>query len=214
MPSKASQIRAALFKWNRTKNERYFFWRQKRLNLFQFVMIELLLQKTRAENAERIIKSFVKIYKFPNSVLRDNKNKLKKIIKPLGLQNQRLKAIFRIANYFKSNKEIDAEKLGEVSGIGHYMVAAVKCFYLDQRVPILDVNTSRIVSRLFNISNKVDLRKNKKLLEKSKQFIPRKNFKKFNWILLDFGAVICKSIPLCSKCPLRAYCSYYREKNR
>jgi len=64
----------------------------------------------------------------------------------------------KIAKYFKENKKnIEIENL---FGVGHYICNAVKCFYYNEKVSILDINTSRIISRLFNVANNIDLRKN------------------------------------------------------
>jgi len=201
------KLRSLLFKWNRQFNRRDFFWRKEKLNYFQFVMLELLLQKTRAENAEEIIKIFLNKYRTPNDINKKNKNEIKKLIYNLGLQNQRLKSIYKIADYFKNNESIELEK---IFGIGHYICNAVKCFYFNQKVPVIDINTSRIISRVFGIDNKIDLRKNLVLSKKAKEFLPAKNYRKFNWILLDFGALVCKQKPLCTECPITKYCNYYK----
>ena len=202
------KIRSLLFKWNREFNKRSFFWRREKLSYFQYVMVELLLQKTRAENAEKTIRIFLSKYRTPEDINEKNKNKIKKLIRGLGLQNQRFKVIYMIADYFKNNEKIDLKK---IYGVGHYTSNAVRCFYLNQRVPVVDVNTSRIISRVFSIDNGIDLRKNSALLEKAKELLPTRNYRKFNWILLDFGALVCKQKPLCQECPIKEYCDYYKN---
>lgn len=169
-------------------------------------MVELLLQKTKAENAEEAIRIFVSKYAGPENINEKNKNDIKKIIHRLGLQNQRLESIYKIASYFKNSKKVELEN---IFGVGHYIRNSVRCFYFNQRVSIIDINTSRVTSRIFNISNKIDLRRNLLLMKKAEEFQPTRNYKKFNWILLDFGALVCKQKPLCLKCPVSKYCHYY-----
>ena len=198
-------IRSELFKWNRLQNNRCFFWRKRKLNYFQCIMMELLLQKTRAENAEMIIKKFINKFRSPGSLLNTKKKEIMEIIEPLGLQNQRYNTIVKISKTLSDNNE---NSLESAFGVGHYIANAVKCFYHNERVPIIDVNTSRVVSRLFTIDNSKDPRSNKLLFEKMEQLLPVRYYKKFNWILLDFGAQICKSRPNCLICPIVKLCNY------
>jgi len=210
------RVRSILFKWNRRENKRDFFWRNAKLNLFQFLMMELLLQKTRAETAEGTIKKFIKKYDQPEKVLSGKKREIKKAVESLGLQNQRTRAIYEIAKNFdkircafqEGNKQ-PLSSVEDIKGIGHYIKNAVACFYLDKNKPVLDVNTSRVISRIFSIDTKVDLRKNRALFEEAMKLLPPRRYKKFNWILLDFGAIVCKKKPLCEECPLVELCEYY-----
>lgn len=205
---KTSKVRKILSKWGSENDKRDFFWRREKLNFFQYLMVELLLQKTRAETAEHTIEIFVEKYRTPQGILTSDKGEVKKIIGTLGLQNQRLKAILEIAGSFRDGKP---KSLEGIKGIGHYIRNSVACFYYNKRVPIIDVNTSRVISRIFGINNKVDLRKNKELIIKAEELLPKRNYKKFNWILLDFGALICKAKPLCKYCPASKYCFYFKD---
>lgn len=199
-----------LFNWNRGKNTRDFFWRKDKLSLFQYVMIELLLQKTRAENAESVIHKFVCTYENPRDILQEKKQKLLSVIRPIGLQNQRLKSILEISKYFHENKKPNFNK-DKIYGVGQYIKNAVNCFYFNKKVPILDTNTSRIISRIFKIDNNKDLRRNNDLLKVARKMLPGRNYKKFNWILLDFGSIVCKAKPKCPACPIKNYCNYYNN---
>jgi len=204
---KTRQVRKPLLKWGKECDTRDFFWRREKLNLFQYVMVELLLQKTKAENAERTIRTFVSKYNSAESLLADDRGKILTAIKSLGLQNQRLKAIFKISNAFIEGKQAN---LGNLKGVGHYIANSVCCFYFNKRVPIIDINTSRVISRVFGIENKTDLRRNFELFAKAAQLLPARNYKRFNWTLLDFGALVCKAKPQCNVCPISKHCDYFK----
>jgi len=107
---------------------------------------------------------------------------------------------------------IDLSKIASIPHVGLYISSATACFGFNQRVPILDVNISRIISRVFSINGKRDLRDNKALQAKAQELVPRQGFKEYNWGLLDLGALVCKPRPLCKRCPLKSKCDYYLKE--
>jgi len=198
-------------------NGRKFFWRQKKLTPFQVMITEFFLKKTKAETVEKYIFKFLK--EFPNSrrILQCKNSILLKKVQPLGLGQQRTRALKKATSYLKNHLgnrfPSNIEDISKIPYVGLYTANATMCFGFNKRSPILDVNISRIISRYFSIRNNIDLRDNAKLQDKARELLPRYGFKEYNWGLLDLGAAICKSKPLCYKCTLMAKCSYYLNRN-
>ncbi|MGB2727605.1 MAG: DNA (cytosine-5-)-methyltransferase [Halobacteriota archaeon] len=197
------------------QNKRKFFWRTEDLEPFQVMTTELFLKKTKAETVEKYMHTFIKKYN-SNIKLREAKeSEIFNKISRLGLGKQRTRALKEISSYihenFNDNLPDKAENLLEIPHVGLYVTNATICFGFNKRSPILDVNTSRIISRFFNIDNNKDLRDNKELQDMVKKLLPRKNFKEYNWGLLDLGALVCKTKPLCDKCPLVKKCIFYQN---
>ena len=197
------------------QNKRNFFWRTEDLEPFQVMTTELFLKKTKAETVEKYMHTFIKKYN-SNIKLREAKeSEIFNKISRLGLGKQRTRALKEISSYihenFNDNLPDKAEYLLEIPHVGLYVTNATICFGFNKRSPILDVNTSRIISRFFNIDNNKDLRDNKELQDMVKKLLPRKNFKEYNWGLLDLGALVCKTKPLCDKCPLVKKCIFYQN---
>ncbi|MBI5150360.1 MAG: hypothetical protein HZA28_06285 [Candidatus Omnitrophica bacterium] len=193
-------------------NQRDFFWRREKLSPFQVLITELFLKKTRAETVDQRIEPFVKRYNTAGKLCKEQRGRILRKISPLGLGNQRTTALKKIAGFVHENFEGRIpNRLPEIEGIPHvglYIANATFCFGFNKRVPILDVNSSRIISRFFDIDARKDLRDNKALQLKAGELLPRKSFKEYNWGLLDLGALVCKTRPLCGKCPLRKGCGY------
>jgi A/G-specific adenine glycosylase len=196
-------------------HKRDFFWRRVRLKPFQIMIVELFLKKTKAETVNTRMYGFVSKYNTPKKILKERKAVILRKISPLGLGSQRTIALRTISKHIQENYEgtlpSNLTKIENIPHIGLYISNATLCFGFNKRVPILDVNTNRVISRVFGIDGKQDLRDNKKLQETALKLLPRKSFKEYNWGLLDLGALICKPIPLCVKCPLKSICWYYRN---
>ena len=197
------------------QNKRAFFWRLEDLEPFQIMMTELFLKKTKAETVDKYMYPFIKEYSSNIKLYRANDSEIFNKISRLGLGKQRTRGLKEISNYihknFNDNLPDEIENLLEIPHIGLYVTNATICFGFNKRAPILDVNTSRIISRYFHIDNIKDLRDNKEMQDKAKELLPRKNFKEYNWGLLDLGALICKTKPSCDKCPLAKKCVFYQN---
>ena len=106
-------------------------------------------------------------------------------------------------------------------GVGKYTAHAVATFALDQAVPIVEANTARVLSRLFNLQTPIDeVRGREFLWDRAAQLVPKRNAARFNSALLDLGAVICiQRAPRCRICPVKMFCrasilKICRAKNR
>ncbi len=199
------------------RNGRNFYWREKKLTPFQILILELLLKKTKAQTVEKIITGFIRKYPSNKKLYNSKKMNLYNDIKKLGLGNQRVEGLIRISKYIKEqfNHKLpcDEIKLLNIPHIGLYIANATMCFGFNQRFSILDVNTSRVISRFFSIDNTKDIRDNNKLHIKAQKLLPRKYFKEYNWGLLDFGAIVCSTKPLCNECLINKRCNA-RIKNQ
>jgi len=146
------------------KNGRIFFWRKRKITPFQFLIVEILLKKTKAENVEKIINAFLKEYPCNKKLINATRKNIFNKISCLGLGKQRSKAIMEVSSYIKkyfNNRLPCSEKeLLKIPYIGLYTCHAVLCFGFNERFDILDVNSSRIISRFFGIDNAQDLRDN------------------------------------------------------
>ena len=200
------------------ENKRHFFWRNGSLLPYQIMIVELFLKKTKAETVNKIIFDFIKKYDNNKKILDESEKNILKQISSIGLGNQRTRALKRISEHIHNNfnDELpgDLDKLMKIPYVGLYTANATMCFGFNKISPVLDVNTSRIISRFFSIDNDKDIRDNKDMHDKAKKLLPRKNFKEYNWGLLDLSAIKCKPNPKCIKCPLKRKCDYNLRETR
>jgi len=104
------------------------------------------------------------------------------------------------------------EKMQGLPGIGKYSAHAVASFAFNQSVPIVEANTARVLTRLFNFRQSVDSGSGRKRLwQHAEALLPDAGARTFNSALLDLGALICVArSPKCNLCPVKPFC---RAKN-
>ena len=191
-------------------NKRDFYWRRTRLSPFQVMITELFLKKTRAETVDKFMLDFVTRYDTSKKLLKASEKEILKQVSTLGLGNQRTRALVQISRhvheYHAGELPCDLKEIMEIPHVGLYIANATMCFGFNKRYPILDVNTSRVISRFFSMENKKDLRDDRDLQAKAGELLPREGFKEYNWGLLDLSAGVCRSRPSCTQCPLRRKC--------
>lgn len=102
----------------------------------------------------------------------------------------------------------DPAELGAIKGIGRYTVGAILSAAFDMRLPILDGNVIRVLSRLFRVDGPPDRAATQKVLwGLAEDVLPTHRPGDFNQALMDLGATVCKpSGPICAACPLSDVC--------
>jgi len=102
----------------------------------------------------------------------------------------------------------DAQTLLSLPGIGRYTAGAVGSIAFGLKVPLLDGNVIRILTRIFAISKNVaDKNTLERLWKISKNILPNKNVGDFNQALMELGATVCfPRSPNCANCPVSDLC--------
>ena len=102
----------------------------------------------------------------------------------------------------------DPDELKSLPGIGLYTANAIAVFAFDQSLPIVEANTARVLSRLFNIRAPIDSTSGRqKLWEASAKLVPQKGVRDFQNAMMDLGALICTAHnPCCQICPVKKFC--------
>lgn len=101
----------------------------------------------------------------------------------------------------------------KLKGIGDYTGAAIASFCFGEKVPVVDGNVIRVISRYFGITEAVDdtkVRKQIRLL--CEEIISEKHPDIFNQAIMEFGALQCTPKQVnCEVCPLSESCFAYSE---
>ena len=91
--------------------------------------------------------------------------------------------------------------------MGRYVANATLCFAQGDRLPILDKNVERVYSRVFRARwPEADSDQ----LTFTRRLVPDEA-RAYNLALLDFGALVCQTEPLCEQCFANEYCVYFQE---
>lgn len=104
-----------------------------------------------------------------------------------------------------------AKELQQLKGIGSYTAAAIASLCYNEKIPAIDGNVNRVISRLFDIETPIDKALGKKQIEAfANQLIENQNPGDFNQALMDFGSLICTpKQPVCNQCPVQQHCMAY-----
>ena len=211
-------LHSALLNWYARKGRKNLPWRRLR-NPFSILLAEILLQRT---SARVVANNFQKIHaRLPTltHLLAIPEKDLQDLLKPLGLFQRRAKYLkdlaYTLQNRFHGKIPHTYEELASLIGLGDYIPRAVLCFAWGQRVAVVDLNVIRIFSRMFSIQPKSweDPRRTPEITRIAEDLLPPvKHVKKYNWSLLDLGALVCKpKFPECEVCPIATFCDHYKN---
>ncbi len=101
----------------------------------------------------------------------------------------------------------EAELLA-LPGVGRYTAGAIRSIAFGQPAPILDGNVKRVLSRLDDLSDSIDLPAvEKRLWQRAAELVDPDQPGAFNEALMDLGATVCvPQNPTCLLCPWRDVC--------
>ena len=105
------------------------------------------------------------------------------------------------------------EGLLNLPGVGQYTASAILCFAFGKRVPTIDGNVRRVISRVFSIREPVNETETKNRIHSfAGAVLPERDPSGFNQGLMDLGATICiPRKPLCPVCPINKSCLAFRQ---
>jgi A/G-specific adenine glycosylase len=102
----------------------------------------------------------------------------------------------------------DPAALRGLPGLGRYTCNAVLSQAFDRRLPILEANSQRVLSRLFGRAE--DPRQGlarRWLWQAAEDILPARDVGTFNQALMELGALVCTpAAPRCPDCPLASRC--------
>ncbi len=200
-----------LLNWYK-KNKRHFPWRETR-DPYQVMVAEIMLQRTKAEQVLPIYTSFLKKFNNIQTLSRASSQELLDFFSKLGII-RRVKCLESLSKKLITNYDgkipQSREELLSLPCLGEYSSDAILCFAYNRNVAVIDSNICRIVSRLFGLKTKGELRRDPNFRKMMNDLLPQKA-KEFNWAMIDLGATICKPRkPLCNLCPIVSICSYHK----
>jgi A/G-specific adenine glycosylase len=200
-----------LIKWA-SKNSPEYPWRRT-ADPYNVMVSEMLLRRTRASSVPSVYEKFLKKFPTVSSLAKSSVEEIENIIQSLGMKSRsnKMKSAAKIIVEKYSGKIPSGEKeLLEIVGReSRYTANAIRCFALNQKVPIFDVNVNRIFERIFSVDFGKAAHKKKDSWKLVSLVVPEKNIKQYNWALLDLGKAVCTPAdPKCKICPLKTICDY------
>lgn len=105
----------------------------------------------------------------------------------------------------------DVEAVGELPGMGPYTRNAVLSQAFDLRLPILEANSQRVLSRLFGRRDDPRTTQARRWLwQVAEELLPQQRVGDFNQALMEIGSLVCTpTTPSCDRCPLEESCQAF-----
>lgn len=204
-----AELRDRLLRWSEIHG-REFPWRAPTVTTYQYVIAELLLQRTRAETVASFFSKFIKEFASWKQLESASVTKLQHHLKPVGLWRRRTASLQALSREMVKRNGEFPRKRGEIEalpGIGQYIANSVLLFCHGIPEPLLDVNMARVLERVFGPRRLADIRYDPYLQKLAKSIVECNKPLQLNWAILDLAATTCFiKNPKCSECPLSSLC--------
>ena len=210
-----AMIARAVTRWGR-RNARVYPWRE-RLPLWQGLITEVMLQRTRADQVVPTFNRFRHRYPSPETLALASEEEIAGLVEPLGLR-WRGRLLHRLAKKIGDMDGVlplDQTALEELPGVGPYAAAATLTLHANRRAVLIDSNIVRVLSRLVGSAYDGETRRKRWLRELAEALTPPRAHRAYNYAVLDLAALVClPSIPNCDECPILKWCATGNDRTR
>lgn len=192
--------------WRKTKNP-YYIW-----------ISEIMLQQTRVEAVKDYYNRFLADIPDIKTLANASEDLLLKKWEGLGYYNRvrnLQKAAVLIMNNYNGQFPMQYDEIIQLPGIGEYTAGAISSICFGLPTPAVDGNVLRIVMRISNSYENIDLLSTKrKVRNQLLELYQEGRCDEMTQALMELGAIVCvpNGIPRCAICPLKKYCKAY-DKN-
>lgn len=199
-----------LLKWYDT-SKRTLPWREEPTPYHVWVS-EIMLQQTRVEAVKPYYYRFMKALPDIAALADAKEDVLLKLWEGLGyynrVRNMQL-AARQVMEQYGGNMPGEYEELLELKGIGSYTAGAIASIAFGKKVPAVDGNVLRVLSRYCMDDALITEAKVKQRVElELGETMSEKRPGDFNQAMMELGAMVCvpNGKPHCEECPLQKEC--------
>ncbi|ELR69826.1 A/G-specific adenine glycosylase [Fulvivirga imtechensis AK7] len=198
-------------------NKRDLPWRKTR-DSFKIWLSEIILQQTRVAQGLPYYLKFINNFNNVEQLAVADEQFVLRLWQGLGYYS-------RARNLHKCAREVHEnfdgkfpesyEKLIKLPGIGKYTAAAIASFAYMEKVPVIDGNVYRVLSRIFGVDADIADGRGQKVFEKlAAELMPETHPDIYNQAIMEFGALQCTpKNPACTQCIFNIEC-FARRNNK
>lgn len=206
----AKLLSSALLTWY-AREKRELPWRGLK-DPYRIWLSEVILQQTQVVQGTPYYHAFVERFPEVKDLAAADLDEVLKVWEGLGYYSRGRnlhKAARIVAEEHDGVFPSDYEGLLGLPGVGPYTAAAIASICYDERVPVVDGNVNRAISRVYDVAEAVDTNKGRNLIwalmNEAIQYVNSAG--DFNQAVMEFGAGCCTpKAPKCENCPIADNC--------
>jgi A/G-specific adenine glycosylase len=205
-----TSLRRSLVAWF-DRHQRVLPWRANR-DPYRIWISEVMLQQTTVAAVIPYFQRFMTSFPTVQHLARADEQEVLHLWQGLGYY-RRARHIHQaaqiIVNEWGGEFADDAQNWIKLPGVGRYILGAVLSQAYDRRMPIIEANSLRVLSRVFaKCGDPKSSEMQKWLWATAERVLPRKRVGDFNQALMELGALVCTPVnPKCKQCPIRNQCA-------
>lgn len=196
-------------------NKRDLPWRRTQ-NPYHIWIAEIMLQQTRVDTVLPYYENFLSRFPSVEALAAAPLDVVLKTWENLGYYSRARnlhRAAKEMVGRFYGRVPETYEELRSLPGIGDYTAGAILSTAFGKPLPAVDGNARRVLSRLFAVTEPVDLAATQaRLRKRAEDLMPKKSASAFNQALMELGATVCTpKAPSCDRCPVRVDCQAFES---
>ena len=202
-----------LIKWYEA-NARQLPWRRNK-HPYNIWISEIVLQQTQVKQGLGHYLRFIERFPTAKALHKASEDEVLLYWKGLGYYSRAInlhKAAHQIAEDFGGKFPNHYDEILKLKGIGKYTAAAIARICFEEKIPAVDGNFYRVLSRIF--ADDFDISDSKAFRyfsDLALLIMPDENPGEFNQAIMDIGSEICKpKNPICGECPVNKDCMAFQ----
>lgn len=202
-----------LTKWYDT-NARQLPWRQNQLP-YNIWISEIVLQQTQVKQGLSHYLRFIERFPTVKELHQASEDEVLLYWKGLGYYSRAInlhKAAHEVVEDFGGEFPNHYNDILKLKGVGKYTAAAIASICFDEKIPAVDGNFYRVLSRIF--ADDFDISSSKAFQyfsDLALLVMPDEKPGEFNQAIMDIGSEICRpKNPLCMFCPVNEDCMAFQ----
>ena len=202
-----------LLAWHDDQEPRLYPWIGEK-DPYKILLSEFLLQQTRSDQALAYYNRFLETYPTLATFATATEDEILQLWSGLGYYargRNLLKCIKTIQSDHNGSVPTDRAQLLALPGIGPYTSAAIASFAYNQRYPVVDGNVTRLLSRMFRITEAINSSPGKKIFDEIAEKLMTENRPAdYNQAIMNYGATMCTPRNAsCDSCVFQDKCEAY-----
>lgn len=212
-------IATPVVRWQAQHGRHSLPWQQTR-DPYRVWLSEIMLQQTQVATVLGYYERFLAHFPDVGALARASQDQVLALWSGLGYYS-RARNLHRCAQQVLGQHggvfPASAAQLAELPGIGRSTAGAIAAFCFAERVPILDANVRRVLTRVLGFgADLAQARNERELWERAQALLPTEQLHeampRYTQGLMDLGAQVCLARrPRCDACPLQTLCRAQRE---